>query len=140
MYQQIILVGNLGSDPEMRYMPDGRAVTSFSLATNRVWNDRQSGQQQKETTWWRVSVFGPQAEACNQYLSKGRPVLVEGRMRPAENGSPRVWQRNDGTWGASYDFIANTVKFLGGRQDGDTMGSYPSTADAGDVDADGIPF
>ena len=82
MYQKIVLVGNLGNDPEMRYMPDGKPVTSFSLATNRRWSDRQSGDQREETVWWRVSVFGNQAEACNQYLSKGRMALVEGRVRP----------------------------------------------------------
>lgn len=141
MYQQIILVGNLGSDPEMRYLPDGTAVTNFSLATNRKWKDGRTGQMQEETTWWRISVFGAQAEACNQYLGKGRSVLVEGRLRPGDNGSPRVWQRQDGTWGASYELTATTVRFLGGRQDGSAMGSYPSTPDAGDTeDADGIPF
>ena len=140
MYQQIILVGNLGGDPEMRYLPNGTAVTNFSLATNRKWKG-SDGQMQEETIWWRISVFGAQAEACNQYLSKGRQVLVEGRMRPDPNtGGPRVWQRNDGGYGASYELSAQTVRFLGGRQDGGTMGSYPSSPDAADMDADGIPF
>ena len=140
MYQQIILVGNLGGDPEMRYLPNGTAVTNFSLATNRKWKG-SDGQMQEETIWWRISVFGAQAEACNQYLSKGRQVLVEGRMRPDPNtGGPRVWQRNDGGYGASYELSAQTVRFLGGRQDTGTMGSYPSAPDAADMDADGIPF
>jgi single-strand DNA-binding protein len=140
MYQQIILVGNLGGDPEMRYLPNGTAVTNFSLATNRKWKG-SDGQLQEETVWWRISVFGSQAEACNQYLSKGRQVLVEGRMRPDPNtGGPRVWQRNDGGYGASYELSAQTVRFLGGRQDTGTMGSYPSSPDAADMDADGIPF
>ena len=140
MYQRITLVGNLGSDPEMRYLPDGRPVTNFSLATNRRWSDRQSGEQREETVWWRVSVFGNQAEACNQYLSKGRQVLVEGRMRPDPNtGAPRIWTRQDGTPGASYEINANNVRFLGGRQEGAAM-DYPSAPDAADVDADGIPF
>jgi single-strand DNA-binding protein len=140
MYQQIILVGNLGGDPEMRYLPNGTAVTNFSLATNRKWKG-SDGQMQEETVWWRISVFGSQAEACNQYLSKGRQVLVEGRMRPDPNtGGPRVWQRNDGGYGASYELSAQTVRFLGGRQDTGTMGSYPSAPDAADMDADGIPF
>jgi single-strand DNA-binding protein len=140
MYQQITLVGNLGGDPEMRYLPNGTAVTNFSLATNRKWKG-SDGQMQEETVWWRISVFGSQAEACNQYLSKGRQVLVEGRMRPDPNtGGPRVWQRNDGGYGASYELSAQTVRFLGGRQDTGTMGSYPSAPDAADMDADGIPF
>jgi single-strand DNA-binding protein len=140
MHQRITLVGNLGNDPEMRYLPDGRPVTNFSLATSRRWTDRQSGEQREETVWWRVSVFGNQAEACNQYLSKGRQVLVEGRMRPDPNtGGPRIWTRQDGTPGASYEISANTVRFLGGRQDSGAT-DYPSAPDAAEVDADGIPF
>ncbi|MBN1317714.1 MAG: single-stranded DNA-binding protein [Anaerolineales bacterium] len=140
MYQRIVLVGNLGGDPEMRYLPDGQAVTNFSIATNRKWNDRASGEQREETIWWRISVFGAQAETCNQYLSKGRQVLVEGRMRPDPNtGGPRIWQRQDGTYGASYEMTAFTVRFLGGRQEGG-LGDYPSAPDAAEVDADGIPF
>jgi single-strand DNA-binding protein len=138
MYQRIVLVGNLGNDPEMRYMPDGRPVTSFSLATNRRWSDRQSGEQREETIWWRVSVFGPQAEACNQYLSKGRQALVEGRMRPdPSTGGPRIWTRQDGTPAASYEITANVVQFLGSRQAAD-VGGFPDAADVGD--ADDIPF
>lgn len=139
MYQRIVLVGNLGRDPEMRYMPDGRPVTSFSLATNRRWNDRQSGEQREETIWWRVSVFGPQAEACNQYLSKGRQALVEGRMRPdPSTGGPRLWTGSDGVTRASYEITADSVQFIGGRAEG-AAGSYDEP-DAGDVEADDIPF
>ncbi len=141
MYQRILLVGNLGNDPEMRYMPDGRPVTGFSLATNRRWSDRQTGEQREETVWWRVSVFGAQAEACNQYLSKGRQVLVEGHLRPDPNtGGPRIWTRQDGTPGASFEIAALTVRFLGGRQEGEGAG-FPSAPDVADVaDADDIPF
>ncbi len=138
MYQRIVLVGNLGNDPEMRYLPDGRPVTGFSLATNRRWSDRQTGESREETVWWRVSVFGNQAEACNQYLSKGRQVLVEGRMRPdPTTGGPRIWTRQDGTPGASYEITAESVRFLGGRQEVDVAG-FPDAADVGD--ADDIPF
>ena len=77
MYQKVIIVGNLGTDPEMRYMPDGTAVTNFSVATNRRWTDRATGEPREETTWFRVSVWRQQAETANQYLSKGRQVLVE---------------------------------------------------------------
>ena len=77
MYQKLTIVGNLGQDPEMRYMPDGQAVTNLSVATNRRWPDRATGEMQEEVTWVRVSVWGKQAEAANQYLSKGRQVLVE---------------------------------------------------------------
>lgn len=127
MYQKLILIGNLGRDPEMRYTPSGQAVTNLSLATNRTWND-PNGQQLKETTWFRVSVWGRMAEACNQYLRKGSKVLVEGRLNvdPA-TGGPRIWTRQDGTPGASFEVTAMNVKFLSSRaedeyfQQGDEM-------------------
>lgn len=119
MYQKLVIVGNLGQDPEMRYMPDGQAVTNFSLACNRRWNDRATGEQQEEVTWYRVSVWGRQAEAANQYLSKGRQVLIEGRLRPDPNtGGPRLWTRNDGSIGASFEVVADRVQFLGGNGNG----------------------
>ena len=119
MYQKLLIVGNLGQDPEMRYMPDGQAVTNFSLACNRRWNDRATGEQQEEVTWYRVSVWGRQAEAANQYLSKGRQVLIEGRLRPDPNtGGPRLWTRNDGSIGASFEVVADRVQFLGGNGNG----------------------
>ena len=126
MYQKIIIVGNLGRDPEMRYMPDGTAVTNLSVATNRRWTDRASGDQREETVWFRVSVWGPQAESVNQYLSKGRQVLVEGRLQAdPETGGPRMFTRQDGTVGASYEIRAFSVQFLGGREDMGA-GSYGS--------------
>jgi single-strand DNA-binding protein len=113
MYQKITIVGNLGGDPEMRYTPNGTPVTHFSVAANRRWTDAQ-GQAQEETTWFRVSVFGRQAEACAQYLNKGRLVLVEGSLRPdPQTGGPRVWTGNDGVARASYEVTARTVRFLG---------------------------
>ena len=119
MYQKIVIVGRLGRDPEMRYMPDGTGVTSFSVATDRRWNDRATGQPVQETTWFRVSVWGRQAEAANQYLSKGRMVLVEGRLHPdPATGGPRTWTAQDGTVRASYEIRADSVQFLGGREDG----------------------
>ena len=118
MYQKVVIVGNLGTDPEMRYTPSGQAVTNFNIATNRKWSDGQ-GNQQEETVWFRVSVWGKQAETCNQYLSKGRQVLVEGRLRPdPETGGPRIWAAQDGSNRASYELTALEVKFLGTRGDG----------------------
>jgi single-strand DNA-binding protein len=118
MYQKLMIIGNLGRDPEMRYLPDGRPVTQLNVATNNVYKDA-NGQQVKETTWFRVSVFGKQAEACAQYLQKGRSVLVEGRLRPDKNtGGPRVWEK-EGKHGASFEVNAMTVKFLGGGQRGE---------------------
>ena len=119
MYHKVIVVGNLGRDPEMRYMPDGTAITSFSMATSRRWNDKSTGQPVEETMWFRVSVFGRQAEAVNQYLSKGRPVLVEGHLRAdPQTGGPRLWTAQDGTVRASFEITAETVRFIGGREGG----------------------
>ena len=128
MYQKLIVIGNLGRDPEMRHTPDGKAVTSFSVATSRKYNDKD------ETTWFRVSVWGKQAESCNQYLTKGSKVLVEGRLRPDSNtGAPQVFQKKDGSWGSSYEVYADTVRFLSARGEGS-----PEVSDT--VDDDDIPF
>ncbi|MCI0581140.1 MAG: single-stranded DNA-binding protein [Chloroflexi bacterium] len=137
MYQKLIITGNLGNDPELRYMPDGQAVTNFSMACNRRWNDQATGEQKEEVTWFRVSVWGRQAEAANQYLTKGRQVLVEGRLRPDPNtGGPRLWTRQDGTVGASFEVVADRVQFLGSSGNG-RNGDEPTTA----VDEDNsIPF
>lgn len=129
MYQKVVIVGNLGRDPEMRYMSDGTAVTNFSVATSRRWTDRASGQPIDETTWFRVSVWGKQAETANQYLSKGKKVLVEGRLRPDDNGGPRTYTGQDGIVRASFELTAETVRFLSGRDDG--PGYVPSGGDSG---------
>jgi len=118
MYQKLILIGNLGGNPEMRFTPGGDPVTTFSVATSRKYGERD------ETTWFRVSVRGKQAESCNQYLHKGSKVLVEGRLRPDSNGNPTVFQRKDGTWGASYDVTAENVRFLDGKARDDVDDSY----------------
>jgi single-strand DNA-binding protein len=119
MFHTIIIVGNLGRDPEMRYTPSGQAVTSLSVATNRQYTG-SNGEQVKETIWFRVSVWGKMAETCNQYLRKGSKVLIEGRLTPDKNtGGPRIWQRQDGTSGASYEVMANTVRFLSSRGEGE---------------------
>lgn len=116
MYQKIIIVGNLGGDPQMRYMPDGTAITNFSVATSRRWNDR-NGQQVDETTWFRISAFGRQGETANEYLSKGKQVLVEGRIRPdPATGGPRMWTGQDGTLRASFEVTADSIRFIGSRE------------------------
>src|SRR5512135_3413336 len=112
MYQQIVLVGNLGRDPEMRYTPTGTPVTSLNVATNRKYTGAD-GQQVKETTWFRVSVFGKTAENVAQYLHKGNMVLVEGHLTPdKETGGPRIWDKKDGTKGASFEVFATNVRFM----------------------------
>ena len=144
MYQKLTIVGNLGSDPEMRYMPDGTAVTSFSVATNRRWND-QSGQPVNETTWFRVSVWGRRAETANQYLSKGSRVLVEGRLQPDKGtGGPRIWTRQDGTAAASFEVRAIDFQFMSARGEntGGDYGGAPPMGGGGHAvqEEDDIPF
>lgn len=137
MYHNVIIVGNLGRDPEMRYTPSGQAVTNFSVATNRQYT-ASSGESVKETIWFRVSAWGRQAEICNQYLRKGSKVLVEGRLVPdPATGGPRTWQRQDGTTAASFELSASTVRFLSTREETEMMAaSYGDDADSDDD----IPF
>lgn len=118
MYHTIIIAGNVGKDPEMRYTPSGQAVTSFSVATNRQYTTG-NGEKVQETIWFRVSTWGKQAEVCNQYVKKGSKVLIEGRLTPDKNtGGPRVWTKQDGSAGASFEVTASTVRFLSSRGEG----------------------
>jgi single-strand DNA-binding protein len=117
MYQTIIIVGNVGRDPEMRYTPSGQAVTSFSVATNRQYTNN-NGETIKETIWFRVSAWGKTGEVCNQYLKKGSKVLVEGRLTAdPKTGGPRVWTGQDNSPRASFEVSAQTVRFLSSRSD-----------------------
>ncbi|MDH5505612.1 MAG: single-stranded DNA-binding protein [Anaerolineae bacterium] len=137
-YHKIIIVGNLGRDPEMRYTPGGQAVTNFSVATNRQYT-ASSGERVKETVWFRVSAWGRQAETCNQYLKSGSRVLVEGRMTPdKETGGPRMWESNDGSMRASYEVTGERVVFLTAR--GEEVDGYQGDASGGDAVEDEIPF
>jgi single-strand DNA-binding protein len=144
MYQKVIVAGNVGGDPEMRYMADGTAVTNFSVATNRRWNDRQTGQPVDETTWFRVTVWGRRAEVANQYLNKGSRVLVEGRMKPdPQTGGPRLWTGQDGTVRASFEITAENFSFIGSREDTGGFASGGGESEGGGAPAqeeDDIPF
>ena len=112
MYQRVEILGNLGSDPTMKFTPSGQPVTSFSVATSNQYKDK-SGQTVKETTWFRVVVWGAQAENCNKYLAKGSKVFVSGRLvADKETGGPKVWTKKDGASGASFEINAQEVKFL----------------------------
>jgi single-strand DNA-binding protein len=123
MYHTLIIVGNVGKDPEMRYTPSGQAVTSFSVATNRQYTTG-NGEQVKETIWFRVSTWGKTAEVCNQYVKKGSKVLVEGRLTPDKvTGGPRIWTKQDGSAGTSFEVTANTVRFLSSRGEGEGGGA-----------------
>lgn len=137
-YHKIIIVGNLGKEPEMRYTPSGQAVTNFPVATNRQYTT-SSGEKVKETTWFRVSAWGRQAETCNQYLNKGNRVLVEGRMNPdKESGGPRLWDSNDGSKRASYEITADRVVFLTSK--GEEQETFQGGDAPDEVAEDEIPF
>lgn len=139
MYHTIIIVGNLGRDPEMRFTPGGQAVTNFSVATSRQYTGND-GQLVKETIWFRVSTWGKLAETCNQYLRKGRKVLVEGRLVPdKDSGGPRIWTKQDGTAAASFEVSASTVRFLSARGEDDDGTAISDVASHND-DAGDIPF
>lgn len=119
MHHMTIIIGNLGKDPEMRYTPSEQAVCSFSVASTRKYTSG-NGEQVKETIWFRVQTWGKLAEVCNQYLKKGGLVYVEGRLIPdKQTGSPRVWSKQDGTAGASFEVNAQTVRFLSRMESGD---------------------
>ncbi|MBW2716205.1 MAG: single-stranded DNA-binding protein [Deltaproteobacteria bacterium] len=105
---KVILVGNLGRDPELRYIPSGQAVANFTLATNDRWRDKE-GNNQERTEWHRIVVWGKSAENCAQYLQKGRSVYIEGRLQTRE------WEDKDGNKRQTTETIAQTVQFLGGR-------------------------
>lgn len=141
MFHTLIIVGNVGRDPEMRYTPAGQAVTSFSVASNRRYTS-SNGEQVNETIWFRVSAWGKQAEICNQFLKKGSRVLIEGRLTPDKaSGGPRIWQKQDGTSAASFEVTAQTVRFLTTRGESEAGGT---TSEAGDMAVapaeDDIPF
>jgi single-strand DNA-binding protein len=127
MYQKVFLIGNLGRDPEMRYTPGGQEVTNFTVASNRKYNNSQ-GQAITETTWWNVETWGNLAKVCNQYLTKGRQVFIEGRVKAdPETGRPRVFKKQDGSAGAAFEVSASLVLFLGSR-DGNGNGDMAQNA------------
>ncbi len=116
MYQQITLVGNLGRDPEMRYTASGVPVTNFSVATTQAWTG-SDGQRQEKTVWFRVTAWQRLAETCNQYLAKGRRVLVVGEME-----EPNIWTDQGGNTRADLQLTARTVRFLNSREEAEAMG------------------
>lgn len=109
---QLTIVGNLGGDPEMRYLDDGTAVTTFSVAVNRRWTDRESGESREKTWWFRVTAWRRQAEVCAEYLQKGKQVLVQGEV------SASAYTADSGESRASLEVTARNVRFLGPNGNG----------------------
>lgn len=130
MYQKTVLIGNLGRDPEMKYLPDGKAVTSFSIAI--------AGNKKDDPPMWvKVTAWEKQAEVCNQYLTKGSRVLVEGVWQyDKTTGAPRTFQRKDGTVGASFEFTAKEVRFMSAKNEG-ASGEQQTAVEP---EEDAIPF
>lgn len=121
---KVIIIGNLGRDPETRYMPDGGAITNISVATTDKWKDK-SGEMQEKTEWHRVAFFGKLAEIAGEYLKKGSQVYVEGRLQT------RKWQDKDGQDKYSTEIVANVMQMLGSRQ-GMGGGARGGDGDAGE--------
>lgn len=124
-----IIIGNLGRDPEMRYLPNGDAVANFSVATTDTWKDKATGEKQEATEWHRVSFFGKLAEVCGQYLKKGSQVYVEGSIRT------RKWQDKEGQDRYTTEIRGDRMQMLGGRQSGDSAPSGPASSPASNAPA-----
>jgi single-strand DNA-binding protein len=107
---KVIIVGRLGQDPEIRYMPDGTAITNFSVATSETWKDKQTGEKKERTEWHRIVAWRQLGEICGKYLSKGRQVYVEGKLQT------RSWEK-DGVTRYSTEIVASDVQFLGSVSD-----------------------
>lgn len=136
---KVILVGNLGKDPDTRFLPDGKAVCNFSIATTEAWKVKDTGEKKEATEWHRVSTFGRLAEICGEYLKKGSQVYIEGKLRT------RKWQDKDGQDRYTTEIVADQMVMLGGKSAG--AGDAPSkpkphsaAADGFPEDSDSIPF
>jgi single-strand DNA-binding protein len=140
---KVILIGNLGRDPEVRYTPDGTAVANFSLATSREWNDKNTGEKKKQTEWHRIVAFKRTAEICGEYLSKGSQVYVEGYLQTRE------WDDKEGNKRHTTEVIVNQMQMLGPRGSANTTGQlqyspppHPdlSESESPSIEDDDIPF
>ena len=134
---KVMIIGNVGTDPEMRFTPNGNPVTSFRIATSRSYTTA-SGERKQETEWFDVVTWNRLAETCNQFLAKGRRAYVEGRLRT------RTWESADGQKRSRIEIVANRVLFLDRQPlaslSEETPGEAPAPAPAGDLEADDIPF
>ena len=132
---KVILIGNLGKDPELRYTPGGQAVASFPLATSEKWRDKE-GVMQDNTEWHNIVVWGRQAETAKEYLAKGRQVYIEGRIQT------RSWDDKDGNKRYTTEVVAQRVQFLGSRGQGGGGGDMPPDSPQPDLteEDDDLPF
>ena len=142
-FNKVILMGNLTRDPELKYLPSGSAVANVGIAVSRNWTDRESGEKREEVCFVDLEAFGRTAETMNEYLQKGRPVLIEGRLRY------RTWETDDGQRRGKHDIFVERFQFVGSRQDSSEQGGYSqpgdaapqsSASDASPATEDDIPF
>ena len=155
MFCKITLIGNLSKDPETRYTPSGTCVSNLNIpVTNKIskqttpecpkgFKDSYNGKNWECTTWWRVTVWGKQAESCNQYLTKGSTVYIEGEISgEATDGNlnPRIWTDNGGNHRASFEMTARTVRFLSTKREDGHSESQQSGQEAPPVEEESIPF
>jgi single-strand DNA-binding protein len=137
-WAQTIIIGNVGRDPEMRYLQNGTAVCSFSVAVSRRWTDKNSNEQREKTVWYRVSCWRQLAETANNYVKKGMQIMVEGELEPA-----RAYLDNAGQPAATLELTAQNMQFLGQRGENQGGGEYEdaySGGGAGNSNVDDIPF
>jgi single-strand DNA-binding protein len=136
VYQQTIIIGNVGRESELRYTPSGQGVCSFSVAVSRKWTDRNSNEKKEKTTWFKVSAWRQLAETCSQYVHKGMQIMVIGEVEA------RAYTGNDGTPQVSLELTAREVKFLGGRGErGGSGGAGDDYSDSyGSDEPQDIPF
>jgi single-strand DNA-binding protein len=130
---KVIIVGNVGGDPETRYMPSGSAVTNLTVATNESWKDKQTGEKKERTEWHRVAMFNRLAEIAAEYLRKGSQVYIEGKLRT------RKWQDKDGQDRYTTEIIADEMQMLGGRGGDFSGGGSPRSGSGSSQDSGGTP-
>lgn len=130
---KVMIIGHLGRDPEMRYTPSGRPVTTFTVATSRSWNT-VDGERHTETEWFNVVAWGNLAEICKQYLSKGQQVYIEGRLQT------RRWDDKEGNKHSSVEIVANEMMMLGDRRDSNQHNSEQESPEPAPADEDEFPF
>lgn len=125
---KVILIGNVGTDPELKYTTNGTGVSNFSVATNETWMDKTTNERQEKTEWHRIVAWGRLAEICNQYLKKGSKVYIEGRLQT------RSWEGQDGQKRYTTEIVAGEMQMLGSREDsgGGGFGQQPGGAPSGD--------
>lgn len=137
-YDKLTIIGKAGKNAEMRFFPNGTQVTKFSVACDRSYKDKNTGEWVNRTIWYNCEVFGKLAEIANERINKGSAVMVYGELNPdPETGGPRQWTRQDGSTGTGYDVRVDSLVFLDKRENGE---GHDQPAQMGGFDEDSVPF